>query len=172
MKRVWIWLLATALCVCAFGCVPVVEVSQPEVSQPEIPTVLGRLPDDLITAAVVSAATGSRMEPGVVEEEGSSLTFYAADGFDKVMFSEQQCSRHYFDDFLSVYYEGMANSQMLDDIGERGVWSPDTCELLAFQNGYFVSVWIYLEERSEADCLQAARGLMTVMLLNLQLTDK
>lgn len=173
VKRLCVCVAILALCVGLFGCAAEPVVSQPVVpSQPEIPTVLGRLPEDLMTAAVVSSAAGVAMADGVVEEEGTSLTFYAVEGFDKVMFSLQECSKQYFDDFLDVYYAGMANSVMLDDLGERAVWSPDTCELLAFQNGCFVSVWIYLEEGDDAVRLQAARSLMTVMLLNLQLTDK
>lgn len=173
MKQFCIWVAILAMCVGLFACAPAPAVSQPELpSQPEFPSVLGRLPEELITAAVVSSATGVAMEEGVVEEDGTSLTFYAVEGHDKVMFSLQECSRQYFDDFLDVYYVGMENSVMLDDLGERAVWSPDTCELLAFQNGCFVSVWIYLEGRDDDVRLQAARGMMTVMLLNLQLTGK
>lgn len=114
----------------------------------------------LLTVAEVSDALGVEVGEPQSYDAGTVAHYASADAQNVAEISLRECSRDIYDSTAALYEDAVDSP----NLGDAAVWSPQSKQLVAYGQGYMLSVTADIQGKSADECLTAARQMALLIL--------
>lgn len=129
-------------------------------SEQTVPTLLNVDISNILTREQVSSALGVTVGEPQIYDSGTTVNYSTEDAKSSAEISMMECDADKYNSTVALYSDAVDSP----NLGESAKWSAQNKQLLAYSNGYMISVTVDVEGKSNEKLLGSARQLAALAL--------